>query len=100
METKFENIPIFGYFSCYLYLEFADDTATICSAEMDFSRTLTQEIFDDIANAYKNFYEAQGKKVTAAKFVTKEEYEKFDKVFNDSAVSVSWNENGTKIEEK
>lgn len=99
METRFENIPIFGYFSCYLYLEFSDDTATICAAEMDFSKPLTQNVFDDIANSYKNYYEKLGKKVTAAKFVTKEDYERFEEKYSDEgSVTVSWNENGMKIE--
>ena len=98
METYFENIPIFAYLNYYLYLEFADDTATICSAEMDFSKPLTQEVFDSIANSLKKFYEKQGKTVVAAKFVTKEAYEQFEKTFDgDPSITVSWNENGTNV---
>ena len=101
MERRFENIPIFGYLSCYLYMEFADETATIFSAEVDFTKPITQEVFDKIANSCKDYYEAQGKVVTGAKFVTKEEYVKFSEAFGDEgSIAVSWDENGTKITEK
>ena len=76
-ETKrrFKNIPMFGYFEAYLYLEFEDETVTVCETSMDFSKPLTQKVFDKITNVFVDYYASQGKQVLAGKFVTKEVYE-------------------------
>lgn len=101
METRFENIPIFTYLTYYLYLEFSDRTVTICAAEIEITNPLTQESFDEIANHYKRFYESQGKIVAAAKFVSKQDYEKFQTAINNGGnIIISWNEKGMRIEQK
>ena len=55
-ERRFKSIPMFGYFNVYLYLKFDDETITVCEASMDFSKPLTQEIFDNIANVFVDYY--------------------------------------------
>lgn len=92
MTRTFENIPIFGYFSCYLYLEFADETVTVCEASMDFSKPLTQAVFDNIANTFKEYYEKQGKYVSAGKFITKELYDQINERLNGELLNISWDE--------
>ena len=74
-KRQFKDIPMFGYFSTYLYLEFDDESVTVCETSMDFSKPLTQDVFDNIANVFVDYYASQGKQVVAGKFVTKEVYE-------------------------
>ena len=91
-ERRFKGIPMFGYFNAYLYLEFDDETVTVCETSMDFSKSLTQDVFDDIANVFVDYYASQGKQVVAGKFVTKEVYDQLrDKLGYDLEFSFDGN---------
>lgn len=97
MKAIFKNVPIYGYFQAYAYLEFSDETATICTVDMDFSKELTQEVFDSIITSLGVAYEKENRHVVKGKYVTKEDYMRFQEKYGDNGITILFDENTTKI---
>lgn len=97
MKAIFKNVPIYGYFQAYVYLEFSDETATICTVNMDFSKELTQEVFDNIITSLGFAYQKENRYVVRGKYVTKEDYMRFEEKYGNNGVTISFDENGTEI---
>ena len=96
---------IFGYMQYYFKLDLGDKVAYAMD-NSDFSKPITQEIFDDIINTVKLGYEEQGLQVISIEPCTKEEYNKEPKapmtdiIWKDGKEPVVINSKGKKYRYK
>ncbi len=87
-----------GYLSVYLYLEFADDTATIVSIHVDFRKGVNAEILKEFRESAYDFYKTKGLTVTGYRYVSEKAYQAFLKRYPENqGTTISFNENGTVI---
>lgn len=88
---KEKEFNFLGYVQFYIYLEFNDKTATICSADFDFRKPITEDIVVNLAKSFMNYYKKELDKETInISFVSKEAYDAFiEKYGTDEDIIVS-----------
>lgn len=92
---------IYGYLQLYLYLEFNNDTVTICSINTDFSKEITEEVLQKIVDAVSNLYHKKYDiNVRNSEYVSKEAYELFIEKFGTQGnITIEFNENSYEVKE-
>lgn len=102
-KNLFEGVPMLGYVSFYIYLEFSDDTASITKSSFDFRKPITQEVVDGVVNLSAAYYaEHLGKTPTKACLVSEESYKKYCEKYPENGDELTWQDddifiNGEKI---
>ena len=90
-------MKIFGYVEIYSRINFTNKTSTVALASFDFSKPITEEIFERLKISYKNYYEKEFPDyvVDSIEFITKEEYKKENN--STERVEITWDEDKTTV---